>query len=204
MLLIALYKVYNPQLWHLGFEVRKNLFSECFSEKHFSLQGIAYPPKRKMSLIKDLIEMTRDVNHDHVNIPIASSFAEPMLCSPPHQSSGLPDKLLFFLITVLIPSVRTLWIVLQTPCNYTSLCALKLLRLFHHCTFLTGERNPRYKTSVGNWQHGYWRTNDTILNFKMKEGSWGQNSLASTFKGQQATVCRLRWFFKWFVNTSCV
>ena len=54
------------------------------------------------------------------------------------------------------------------------------------------------------WEIGtvYWRTNDTILHCKMKGGYWWQNSLASTFKGQQVTSCKLEWFFKWSVNTS--
>lgn len=65
----------------------------AFQESIFSLQGIAYPPKRKMSLTKDLIEMTRDDNHVHVNILLlitASSFAEPMLPSAPtHAQDSL-------------------------------------------------------------------------------------------------------------------
>lgn len=161
-----------------------------------------------MSLTKDLIAMTREDNILHINILLlvtAISVAEPMPVLCPHPRSRLPDKPLLLLIVVLIPSVRALWIVLETPCNYADPCAQKLLHLFHHYTFPNwGKRNPRYKTSVGNWHHGYWRTNDTILSFKMKEGSWGQNSLASASKGQQATVCRLQWFFKWPVNTSCV
>lgn len=52
---------------------------------------------------------------------------------------------------------------------------------------------------MGNWHHGYWRTNGTILNFKMKEGYWWQNSLASTFKGQQLTSWKVEWFFKWSI-----
>lgn len=202
-------KVYNPKLWCLDFEVRKKNFSVNAFQKSISLQGIAYPPKRKMSLTKDFIELTRDDNHVHVNILLlvtASSFAEPMLPSAPSHTQDSLTSCCSFLSLCWCPVSEHCGLcckhhVITRVCVLKSSFAYFITILFF---FKTEERNPRYKTSEGNWHHRYWGTNDTILNFKMKEGSWGPNSLASTFKGQQATVCRLWWFFKWSVNTSCV
>lgn len=143
-------KIYNPKLRCLVFGVRKNLFSECFPEKHFALQGTC-PLKRKMSISKNLTEMTREDNSLHINTLYSSllegnSFAElrACLCSAPTHALH-QDFLtsLLLLIIVLIPSVRTWWIVLETPCNYMALCAQKLPHLFHLYTFLTGEKKPK-------------------------------------------------------------
>lgn len=76
----------------------------------------------------------------------------------------------FALIIALMSSVRTLWIVLGKLCNYMDFLRSNLPHLFHQHIYKRDKRNLRYKTSVGNWHSGYWRTNDTILNFKMKEG----------------------------------
>ena len=180
-------------------------------ETFYFLYGTSYLFKRKMSPQNYLPEMIRRnqlILHIYILI---FKYSWPPLCletllyltwSYAHCHTFL-TSLLLLLIIVSISSVRTLWIVLEKLCNYMGFLWSKLPHLFHHYTILTGERSPRYKTSVGNWHCGYGRTNDTILNFRMKEGKWWQNPRASTFEGQQVTSQKLEWFFKGSVNTSC-
>lgn len=82
-------------------------------------------------------------------------------------------------------------------------CARSSLIYFITTLFHCGKRNPRYKTPVGNWHWGSWRTSDTILNFKMKGECWWQNSLDSAFEGQRVTSQKVEWSFQGSVNTSC-
>lgn len=143
----------------------------------------------------------------------------------PTYSPHIHSDFQVFTATTFLPEAtlvaKLFW---QAFCSYLSLCWYPVLEHCGLCCkhyvimsfsvikvtasisslhfFSWGKRNPRYKTSVGNWHHGYWRTNDTILNFKMK-GYWWQNSLVSPFKGQQVTSRKLEWLFKWSVNTSC-
>lgn len=103
-----------------------------------------------------------------------------------HCQTALASFLLLLIIAQ-IPSIQTLWSVLETLCNYVGFLCSKLPHLFHHYAFPAGKRNPRYKTSVGNGQCGYWRTNDTTSHFRMKAEYRWQHLSASTMKGQQVT-----------------
>lgn len=76
--------------------------------------------------------------HKYSLLLAASSFCGspvPVLCPHPRSPPRLLDELLLLLTVVLIPSVRTWWIVPETPCNYVVLCAPKLPHLFHLYTF---------------------------------------------------------------------
>lgn len=83
-------------------------------------------------------------------------------------------------------------------------CAQSYLTCFITMLFQRGKRNPRYKTSVGNGQCGYWRTNDTTSHFRMKAEYRWQHLSASTMKGQQVTSQKVEWFFKRSKNISGV